>query len=209
MTTTTTRVGFVTALHQGCEGLCELRALPSQARTFVSLGDEATMARFANARAADNIYIAIATRKDTSSGALINCQHLGALFVDLDFKALPEIDARPRLARFALPPSAIVQSGGGMHVYWFLREPMTLPTDAMLAGTLLRRLAHTLGGDLNAAEPARVLRLPDTLNRKYTPPRRVALELVDAERRYNPSDFDEVLPPRAAAERARGAVHDA
>ncbi len=195
MTVAATRVvDFLTALHQGCEGLCELRALPSQARTFVRLGDEGAAAQFATTRASENVYVAIATRKDKSSGALINCQHLGALFVDIDFKATPEAEARPRLARFALPPSAIVHSGGGIHVYWFLREPMTLPTETSLVGALLRRLAHALGGDLNAAEPARVLRLPGTLNQKYAPPRIVTVELLDAERRYNPSELDDLLP---------------
>src|SRR5262249_36985852 len=189
-----TRADFLTALHAGCEGLCELRALPSQARTFVRRGDDAAAATFAGAHAAENVYIAIATRKDTTSGTLTNCEHLGALFVDIDFKVTTEADARSQLGRFSLPPSAVVHSGGGLHVYWFLREPMALPEETSLAGALLRRLGRAVGGDRVAAEPARVLRLPSTLNQKYTPARTVTLELLDAARRYNPSELDEILP---------------
>jgi hypothetical protein len=189
------RSDFLNALHEGCEGVCELRALPSEARTFARAGDEAAVARFAKTRAAENVYIAVATRKDTRSGKLENCLHLAALFVDLDFKVTPEPEARDRLARFPLPPSAIVQTGGGLHAYWFLREPMMLLDEAASARALLRRLAHALDGDLAAAEPARVLRLPGTVNRKYTPPRAVMVEMLNVNRRYNPADFDEILPP--------------
>jgi hypothetical protein len=141
------------------------------------------------------VYVAVATRKDATSGKLENCRDLAALFVDLDFKVTAEPEARDRLARFPLHPSAIVQSGGGLHTYWFFREPMTLPAEAARARALLRRLAHALGGDLAAAEPARVLRLPGTVNRKYTPARPVTVEMLDVNRRYNPRDFDEILPP--------------
>ena len=196
---TWTRVDFLTALHEGCEGRIELRALPSEARIFLAPGDADGVARFASLRAAENVYLAVATRKDSTNGRLENCLHLGAVFADLDFKMTPEPAARERLARFALPPSAVVHSGGGLHPYWFLREPMTLPDEAAGARSLLRRLAHALEGDLMAAEPARVLRLPDTSNQKYQPSRRVTIESLDPERRYNPSDFDELLPPEPRA----------
>jgi hypothetical protein len=39
------------------------------------------------------------------------------LFVDVDFKAIDEAEARERLARYPHPPSAIVASGGGLHCY--------------------------------------------------------------------------------------------
>jgi RepB DNA-primase from phage plasmid len=192
---TLTRTDFLTALHDGCEGVLELRALPSGARTFIRLGDEQGVTRFADAHAMEDVYFAVATRKDASSGTLQNCRHLSALFADVDFKLLPEPEARSRLARFPLPPSTVVRSGNGLHPEWLLREPMTLPKEAATARSLLRRLAHALGADLTAAEPARVLRLPGTLNQKYTPARQVGIETLDPDRRYNPSDFDEILPP--------------
>jgi len=172
------RATFLTALYDGCEGLCELRALPSTERIFVAPGDWVDVEAFVARAAADNLYMAIATRADASSGARENCRHLGALYADLDFKATPESEARDRLARLPLRPSAVVQSGGGLHVYWFLREPLDLRDSVMCgeARQLLRRLACAVGADLAAAEPARVLRLPGTLNRKpeYGAPRPVA-----------------------------------
>jgi hypothetical protein len=63
-------------------------------------------------------------------------------------------------------------------------------------------LARAVGGDLQAAEPARVLRLPDTFNYKYDPPRQVIVEVCEPERRYALADFDRVLrtvePPRVS-----------
>lgn len=189
---------FIEVLYQNCEGLIELRAiaagkLPRQ--EFFTLDDESGIARFIKAHRGDNVFFGVATRNDASSGDLANCRSLTALFADLDFKQIPETEARQRLAGF--PQSAIIHSGGGLHVYWLLHEPLNLrnPTDCATARSLLRRLATFLGADMVAAEPARVLRVPDTLNHKYTPPRKVTVELLEPARRYDASEFDAQLPP--------------
>ena len=75
-----------------------------------------------------------------------------------------------------------------------LREPFELPREADQAKALLCRLGSHFGGDPQAAEPARILRVPGTLNYKYSPARSVTVALFDQDRRYNPSDFDEWLP---------------
>ena len=115
-----------------------------------------------------------------TTGALENCAELHALFIDLDFKDVPEAEARVRLGAFPLHPTMVVASGGGLHAYWLLKEPLVLPDEADTAKTLLRRLAHFFGGDLASAEPARVLRVPGSWNVKatYDPPRPVVLEAV-------------------------------
>ena len=75
-------------------------------------------------------------------------------------------------------PTAIVESGRGWHCYWRLSEPV----DPAEAAQLSRLLAELLGGDLAAADAARLLRVPGTLNHKYQPPRPVRLrELLDGE----------------------------
>jgi hypothetical protein len=107
------RAAFLLALHEGCEGLCELRALPSAARLFVPLGDAERVDAFAARYATEDLHVAVATRRDASSGTLENCRHLGALFVDIDFKGTPEPAARAALERFLFPAAARVQSGGG------------------------------------------------------------------------------------------------
>ena len=190
---------LLTALYNACPGLVEFRALQNSTltgRAFVQPGDTHGLTKFFGDHLTDNVFMGVATRKDASSGGLANCAALGALYVDIDFKITPEDDAGHRLYDFALPPSAAVCSGGGLHVYWFLREPFDLqnPADCATAHSLLRRLARHLGGDLLSAEPARILRLPGSSNYKYAPPRQVRLTHIAEELRYNPSDFDLLLP---------------
>lgn len=196
-----TRADMFTALFTGGPGVLELRALPSKARVFVAPGDGAAIGRFAQAHAGENLYFGVASRRNATNGTLENCQTLSALFADIDFKTTPEPEARDRLARFPWRPSCIIGSGGGLHPYFLLRDPLALPGEADRAKNLLRRLAVALGGDLAAAEPARVLRLPGSVNHKYDPPRPVTLELLEPTRRYTLSDVDEILPSEPEPER--------
>jgi len=179
-------------------GFIELRALALPGvvvdRRFFPASDPTPAKQFLAAHKAKNIFFGVAARRDGSGGDLGNCLSLRALFGDLDFKDLPEAEARARLARFPLPPSIVVASGGGLHVYWLLREPAELPAEAVRTKDLLRRLARELDGDLNAAEPAHVFRVPWTRNFKYDPPRLVTIELFEPDRRYNLAEFDWLLP---------------
>lgn len=106
---------------------------------------------------------------------------LPALWVDIDTE--PET-ALIRLRNFAIPPSCVIRSGGGVHGYWFLR-----PTGAFAdADNALRGLAATLGGD--KTNVAQSLRLPGSINTK--PARNGAVcKIIDLhpERRYSLSDF--------------------
>ncbi len=191
------------ALHGGCDGLVELRAIqPGNGHpdaTFLKPGDVHGLTTFLGDHVREHVYVAVATRRDHTSGRLDNCLALPALFVDLDFKTIDEDVARQRLYDFPFPPSIAVLSGGGLHVYWLLREPLNLQdsADRRMAYSLLRRLAQYLGADLQAAEPARCLRLPGSSNFKYDPPRRARLDHLAEELRYNASDFDLLPPDRA------------
>ena len=79
----------------------------------------------------------------------------------------------------ALEPkrSALIDSGGGVHAYWFLDKPVDITDkhnrDRLLR--ILRVLTHELQGDPSVADMARVMRLPGTLNHKTTPPRSVRI----------------------------------
>lgn len=209
--TTISVAEFFSSIFQSCDGLIELRTLtPSgkpNGRAFMSPDDVQVAVQFMKTHAADHVYFGVATRRDDTGGALENCAHLPALFVDLDFKHTPEADARRRLAECPLPPSCSVQSGGGLHVYWLLREPLDLREDSnrVMARALLRRLAQFLVADLSSAEPARVLRVPGSLNVKpdYVPPRHVVIETL-AEHRYNLGEFADILPPEPKEGRTNG-----
>src|SRR4029450_8798485 len=94
-----------------------------------------------------DLYFGIASRRDASSGRLENCEALGALFVDIDFKMSSPDSARERLAGFVLPPTMRIFTGGGVHAYWRLRERIGLQ-NPVPAKALLRPLAHSVGGPL-------------------------------------------------------------
>jgi hypothetical protein len=164
---------------------------------------------FVKPRRDRNCYLGVAARLSNQDGGLTGCGALPAIFADLDFKDSSEADARARLANTPIPPSVVVQSGGGLQPWWFLREPIDLRHEAPSAKRLLRRLARHLSGDLAAAEPARVLRLPNTKNYKYQPARQVRVESFDPDRRYNPIDFDDWLPDEPESRLLAGPTPDA
>ena len=125
-----------------------------------------------------------------------------ALHLDLDFCLVgedakqAEEQVRTAIARFPLPPSALVNSGGGVQLYLFLQEPASLRTEDERAHirSLLRRLTVLLpGADILCAFPECVLRLPDSNNVKYTPPKPVTTEYVHVDRAYTLAQFETLL----------------
>src|SRR5262249_15929720 len=83
-------------------------------------------------------YGGAARRADATDGTLASCQHLSSLYTDIDFKVVAESVAEASLRGFIFPPSAVVLSGGGLHLYWFLNQPFILPQQAANAKALLR-----------------------------------------------------------------------
>jgi hypothetical protein len=78
----------------------------------------------------------------------------------------------------AMPtPSAIVLSGGGLHVYWSSRRPLTPEEWRPLAeGLKNAALKHGLRFDAACtSDRARILRVPETLNWKNGQKRPVKL----------------------------------
>ncbi len=192
------KLTWLEALFADCDGLVEVRALPSRQRAFFAPGDTAGLATWVEAHQHENVYFGVATRINRSSGTLQNCRYLGALFADLDFKASSEDAARARLAAFPLQPSLVIKSGGGLHAYWVLSGLLNLSRDAAYTKALLQRLADAVGGDPASAEPAHILRVPGTSNWKYDPPRAVTVEAL-TEVRYSPEQLEAALPPVSAA----------
>jgi hypothetical protein len=72
-------------------------------------------------------------------------------------------------------PSAIVRSGGGVHCWWRLAEPMS---DLPAWERCQKRLALDLGSDPAVCDAPRIMRLPGYVNHKY--PHRPLAELVEA-----------------------------
>lgn len=149
-----------------------------------------------------NIYYGICLRTKTwerGRGTADNVMSSSCLWVDIDFKTVPEEKAKQVLSAFALPPSAGVRSGGGIQALWLLKEPATDEALRKIQPTN-NALATFLGGDLVGDLP-RVFRLPDTLNHKYEPSMPCFVKVWHPERRYNLSDFDFLpvaVPPQPA-----------
>ncbi len=103
-----------------------------------------------------------------------------------------------------MPPSLIVHSGGGLQAWWLFKEPWTLESEEEIrrAGALAVRWINAIrsraaiihGWDIDAVgDLTRVLRVPDTTNKKVSSqPRPVRLIELN-EYRYNQSDLEEYL----------------
>jgi hypothetical protein len=197
-------VRFFSTLYSGQSGVLELRTVPLEQtpeqrriawrlRDFVPVIDGKfnvqRIDRFIKDTTARRMaaYFGVALRTPQAArdrkGSGAYCQTLTALFVDADFKHLGEAETRKRLADFPIPPSIIVNSGGGLHPYWLLRRPLELQQGGYAhAHSILRRLAQSVADvvDEGVSEPARILRIPGSLNfkKEYGDPRSVVLERV-------------------------------
>jgi hypothetical protein len=107
-----------------------------------------------------------------------HAQLLKAIWLDVDVKDPPKgyadlPEAKRAVVKFCteagLPlPSALVESGGGLHVYWFSDRALTVAEWAPFAQGL-RMEAERLGVRCDygvTTDAARVLRVPGTFNRK-------------------------------------------
>ena len=133
------------------------------------------------------------------------------VWADIDLKS----DAHPKAALPAtveealdllpkqLPPTFLVRTGNGLHAWWLFREPLIFETDeerrdaASLVcrwQTLLRLNAAARGWAFDRlSDLARVLRIPGTQNCKDPRNPKPVLIHSQTDRRYNPSDFAELL----------------
>jgi len=141
-----------------------------------------------------------------------NIVGIPALWIDIDVygpnhkknNLPPTIDDAMKLfAAVEQEPTMIIKSGGGLQAWWVFNEPWIFETEneRQDAEELAKRLcyhfkqeARQYGWDVDSVfNLDRVLRVPGTYNRKGEP---VLVELIECnDLRYNPSDFDDTLPP--------------
>lgn len=139
----------------------------------------ARAARSASERGAES-YFALAGFRDPAAGRKAeNATSLRAFWLDIDTReshaAAPYADrgeARKALGEFrraaGLPAPWIVDSGGGLHVYWPLVDAIG-PAEWREGAAALRRATDVLGlraDHSRTGDPASILRPPGTLNRK-------------------------------------------
>jgi hypothetical protein len=116
-----------------------------------------------------DVFFGVGPRHDRDPSAR-SVHALGCAWVDID----PSVNCDPvqeriavlnRLLTFVPAASIIISSGHGAHAYWLL-EQMVSP-ERVRAINL--SLARALGADTKACDPARVMRVPGTHNRKREP----------------------------------------
>lgn len=123
-------------------------------------------------------------------------------WVDVDFKDFDsEAQARATVADLPMPPTVVVASGHGLHLYWVLSEEQRPGDLSLLSDALQLRV----GGDA-CFDAARILRLPGSWNVKdRAHPRQVTIEDLDERRVYHWPDLAEMHQDdlRHAGERLR------
>jgi KaiC/GvpD/RAD55 family RecA-like ATPase len=128
------------------------------------------------------------------------------LFADFDGGVVVE-DALARVRASGFPmPTAIVESGGGVHVWWRLLEPMT---DATAWHERMRAISSALGSDQSICDWPRIMRLPGFVNWKYEQTPRAHLWDCDPTRIYPVDVFNKqavqsiVVKPKSMSDLTR------
>jgi hypothetical protein len=178
---------FFKTLYQFCdEGKINIRPIPGT-NSFVDVDDYEGIETLCDEKT--NYYFGVALRNNDGTKAGIT--EIPALHCDVDYKETPRAVLVEKLKQFPFKPSIIVKSGGGVHFYFILKEPSD-KHDIPIVEDVNRRIAVALGGDLNACDASRIMRIPGTMNVKYNPP--VLCEMVKKEDYYyGLDDFLEVL----------------
>ncbi|UCE74984.1 MAG: hypothetical protein JSV56_04570 [Methanomassiliicoccales archaeon] len=127
-----------------------------------------------------NLYFGICPRI-RKRGKQEDIQEVRVLWCDVDTKNYL-VDGKPNFYKmsntvlnYSPAPDIVVNTGGGYHCYWRLKEPAR-DNFSMVRNTM-RSLAKELRGD-HTQDLSRVFRVPMTLNWKYDPPHEVEIVYV-------------------------------
>lgn len=108
------------------------------------------------------------------------------LFADFDGGVVVE-DALARVRAVGFPmPTAVIESGGGVHLWWRLSEPMH---DSTAWHERMKAIASALGSDQSICDWPRIMRLPGFVNWKYEQTPRAHLWDCDPTRIYPVEKF--------------------
>ncbi len=178
-------VAFLRTLYQGTsgEGVVELRAIHNSSKQVTQIwATSATeIVEFAeqfDKASNTSVYFGVCKRKQSGGSKKADVWGATALWADVDtvsmgwdteacLKAIHEL-------RGVLQPSAVVRSGGGLHLYWFLSDPEhfggmqpanTKFDSAKQIEDANKVMADLVSGD-NVHDVTRILRLPGTFNTK-------------------------------------------
>lgn len=114
-------------------------------------------------------------------------------YVDMDLKEKVHKDKESfieLIKQFELEPSAIVDSGNGLHVYWEVSG-----LDAMSFLKLQRRLCRKFVTDEAVAKIYQLLRVPETVNVKDPNNYKLCSVLHSSDKSYDVDTLNKALPP--------------
>ena len=186
---------FLTALFEGCDGLAVcLNHKPAGKQkgmlsSWYTVADSMAAQLLADAKRlcdqSRDVYFSTCPAKKIPATYPDKCRVrrqdvacIPAYFMDVD-TAADDTKARKRvpasvaqaveaLMQLPCPPSALVESGHGLHAYWLLDQPAP-PSAAPAMRAFADAVAAFIGFpelDTHATEPARILRVPGTMNYK-------------------------------------------
>lgn len=169
---------FLPPWQQDAYTFDQLKEIHASVRRWYTLGEKylCNAAQYAQDLAESfDVYFGVLPRLGRQ-GSQQSVQSASCLYADVDGGDEGVEGAKALLCECELPlPDIAVKSGGGIHAYWLLKEPILLCSHAQreVYNAVLRRLARRIGGssplahaDMSAAECARVLRVPNTINHK-------------------------------------------
>jgi len=176
----TETIEFLSAFFRGTEQAVELRALRNNGGATQPLFTRNPDEVVAYCQHYDGLgwglYFGLATRDSLNlGGKRENLRELPCLWAEIDihkFGMSVEVAVGILLA-CPLPPSLIVSSGRGLHVYWLLSPPFSVTAapfgedaEKVRVELVTRSFVRIFRGDPNAVDLTRVLRLPGTHNTK-------------------------------------------
>jgi len=147
----------------------------------------------------NHVFFGVSTREE-NGGKKVDCREVPWLWCDIDFKDFSggESEARKTLDNFKYPPSIIVSTGGGLHCYWLLEEPVDAQTSKDQIEKALKHLCSSLNGDSSQTQIASILRVPGTVNVKEERNGAVCfIEEADWGRKYT---LDQLIPKETEKE---------
>jgi len=162
--------------------------------TFVKNADEADRFIARHDVPGKAIYFAAARLKEgAQSRSTETVRETLWLWADVDFKHHPDLtpeEITQRVMQMRNPPTIIINSGHGRHLYWRLHEPedLTTPEARRRVVDALKLACQHVSGDPSVCEVARLMRLPGSHNTKYGDHLRVEV-LAHNEHEY---DLDEL-----------------
>lgn len=187
---------------------------PTAARSFEA-GDWSGIAEFVDRHSGTaNLYLTANEPVANAPQGKLRKEHIGrirAVYADVDPADGVEMDqARAtltaqaeRLKAGAIPPTVVVDSGGGFQYLWLLKEKLDPAQFLSWAEGQGRALAHELGGDA-VQNIDRLLRLPGSLNiptpgklAKGRVKRLARIVTAEPARLYKPTDLSSIVAPLA------------